>query len=494
MLPRSLLKRLQQLSFFDTFKHASTYFSGTLLVQALGVITLPIFTEFLEPSEYGIINVFTSYLMTFAVVLSLNLFAGAGRYFFETDKADFPAFMGTITLASVVVFMIQASLMLYYESQLATWMNLPVHLIKWLIGTTFFLIVINTFFQILVVTEKSKIYSTVLVIWQYSKFGLTVAGLILLTGDLYYTTDGWQSYTFMGKIVGEFIGTVVVACYAGWQLRNYISFHNLSWKHLNYSLRFSLPLLPIALSGYLLVSFDQWFINSSVGQTEAGQYAFAYKLGLLYFGLISALTSGANAKYYTFMNEKAYGEVARQVESMTKLLMLGGCFLMFFAVDIGTLLTSKDSYLNALPVAPIIVGGYVIHGIGIIYNRGIYFVKKNVYLTFVVFISAFLNIALNMYYIPQYGYLAAAYTTFFSYVFSVVLTIVITDYVLKLPRLPLGRILKYLVLLASVVAINYQFGEPDIGLHLGWMCFKGGLFAVMGTVLFYNQIKLFFTN
>lgn len=490
MLPRFWLKRLQQLSFFETFKHASTYFSGTLLVHALGVISVPIFTTFLEPDEYGIVNVFTSYLAAFVAVLSLNLHGSSARYFFEKSKMDFSSFMGTIMLSVSTSFIIQGSLIIGFAPTIATWVNLPTHLIKWLVLMSFFVIIINTFSQILIATEKSKQYSTIAVIWQCLKFGLTVVGLLLLTGDLYYNGKEWSSYTFMGKIVGEFIATGVIACYGIWYLRKYISFSGLSWEHLRYGLRFSLPLLPISLSSYLLTSFDQWFINSAVGQSEAGQYAFAYKIAMLYMGFITALMNGANTNYYSLMNNKQYDKVSQQVESMTKLLVLAGCFLIFFAIDVGNLLTTKVNYLDAMPIVPILIGGYIFHGIGNIYNRGIFFVKRNTYLSVIVISIGIINVVLNAYLIPLYDYKVAAYTTLFSYFLMVVFSILITVYVLKLPPLPLGRILKYVVLLGIVLAIYYLLGQPHLGLDPLQIVFKGSLWIVLGMALFYNKIAL----
>jgi O-antigen/teichoic acid export membrane protein len=188
------------------------------------------------------------------------------------------------------------------------------------------------------------------------------------------------------------------------------------------------------------------------------------------------------------MNNKEYRSVWQQVDSMTKLLVLGGCFLILFAIDAGTLLSSNQVFLEALPIAPVIVGAYVFYGISNFANRGIYFVKKNGYLAAIILLSGVVNILLNAYFIPLYDYKAAAYTTLASYFLMMVLSIILTTYILKLPPLPLGRILKYIVLLGGIVAVNYVFGQPNVGMHLGWICFKGGLFLALALLLYYNKI------
>lgn len=491
MLPRFWLKRLQQLSFFDTFKHASTYFSASLLIHALGILTLPIFTAYLTDAEYGLVNVFTSYVLVIAVLATLNLHWAVSRYYFEEGQTDFDAFFGTIFLGVTAIFMVLGGMMLYWEVVVADVLNLPVHLIKWLVGMAYLAIVFSLFTQLMVATQKSKKLGTVQVIWHYGRFVLTVLGLMYFVDTWYVTTEGEQSsYTYMGKIIGEFVGTALITAYAFRQIVRHMSFKNLRWRYIQYSLRFGLPLIPFALSNYILTSFDQWYILSEVGEAETGQYAFAYKIALLYVGLGTALIDGANPSYYAHMNKGEHEQVRQQVDSMTKLLVLGGGFLMFFAVDAGTLLSSNKDLLNALPLTPVIVAAYLFHGIGSFANRGIYFKKKNAYLATIILTSGVANILLNGYFIKQYGFGAAAYTTLASYILMMVLSLGVTTYILKLPPLPIGRILKYIVLLGAVLLIYYQWGQPYVGLDPLQIVFKGALWVALGVALFYNKIGL----
>jgi O-antigen/teichoic acid export membrane protein len=487
---KDTIAKLKQFSFFDTFKHASTYFSGTMLVHALGLLTLPIFTELLTTEEYGIINVFTTYVSVVAVLLSVNLHWAISRYYFEEDKKDFDSFLGSIFIAVTITFWTIGSVLLYFKEPIAAYINVPSTLVFFAMATAYLMIVYSFFDQIMIAKKESKKYIKVQVVWQYLKFACAVAGMLYLVDVFYWEGQEESSYTFMGKITGDFIATCAIVLYTSYQVYKYMSFKNLSFGHVKYALVYSLPLIPFALSNYILTSFDQWYIAAAVGQAEAGEYAFAYKIGMLYLGLGVALLNGAQPAYFKCMNENKHKEVWQQVDSMTKLLALGGGFLILFAVDAGTLLASNDVFLEALPMAPVIVGGYVFHGISSFYNRGIYYEKKNIYLAMIILTSGIINIFLNRHYIGIYGYQAAAYTTLLSYFVMMVLSIIVTTFILKLPPLPLGRIIKYIVLLGAVVGINYIVGEPNIGMHIGWIAFKMLLFAILGLVLFYNKIGL----
>lgn len=492
MAVRNILNQVKNFSFFDTFKHASTYFSATILVHMLGIVTLPIFTAYLTTDEYGIVNVFTSYITVVAVLLSLSLHSSIARYYFEEEKVDFKEFLGSIFISISLLFWTQGGIILLFKDKIATLINLPAHLIGWLIFTTYLIVVYSFYCQILVATKESKKYATLQVVWQYGKFGCTMLGLIYFS-NVFYVQEGVEtSYTFMGKIIGEWVGTFLLMLYVFIQLRQHISFKNLSLEHVKYALIYSIPLIPFALSNHILTSFDQWFINSTIGHAETGQYAFAYKIAMIYQGLVLALLNAARPSYYNSMNDKDYKKVREEVVSMTKLLVLGAGFLILFAVDAGTLLSSSPLFLEALPIAPVIVGAYVFYGVSSFANRGIFYVKKNSYLAAIVLTSGLINIFLNWYFIgvKGYTYQAAAYTTFVSYIIMMLFSIVTTKYILKLPPLPLGRILKYIVLLGIIIALNYLFGEPNIGLHIGWILFKGMLFVILSLLLFYDKLFL----
>ena len=492
MAVRNILNQLKKFSFFETFKHASNYFSGTILVHMLGIVTLPVFTAYLTLDEYGMVNVFTTYIAIVSVILSLSLHAAITRYYFEEDKVDFKEFLGTIFLTITCIFWTQGGLICFFREKIAGLINLPAHLILWLIFTTYLIVVYSFYCQILVATKESKKYATIQVVWQYGKFGFSMLGMIYFSNVMYLEGNVATSYTFMGKIMGECLGSFILMLYVLVQLRKHVSFGNLSFLHVKYALVYSIPLIPFALSSHILTSFDQLFINSTIGRSETGQYAFAYKIAMIYQGLVVALLNGARPSYYDYMNKKDYKGVREQVESMTKLLILGAGFLILFAVDAGTLLSSSTLFLEALPIAPVIIGAYVFYGVSSFANRGIFYIKKNSYLATIVLVSGLVNILLNLYFIKLKGYTyqAAAYTTLVSYITMMLLSIFVTKYILKLPPLPLVRILKYIVLLGIIVALNYILGEPNVGLHIGWILFKGVLLVILGLVLFYNKLGL----
>ena len=476
----NILGKLSSFSFFDSFKHASVYFLGTIMVQGLGIISLPVLTFFLTTEEYGIANVYLTYSAMASVLLSLNLEWAISRYFLEPD-ADKKGFMATI-ITAITIFFAASGLAIYiYREPISELLNLSPKLISWLLLFTYTNIFWLAYGYIKIIEKKSKNMVIAQVLVQYGKFGAAVFGI------WYLMTLGQEGY--MGKIIGEFIVNAFAMLVFIYLLWPYFDFKRMRWAHFIYAISYSLPLVPYALGGHLLTSFDQWYINSELGHEKAGLYSFAFKIGMLMYGLLVALQNASVVQYTEWMDAKEYKKVSTQVFSMHKLTILAGLFLILFSVDLGTLLAAKASFREAMNIVPIIVGAYIFNGIAWNYNRVFNYKKQNIYLTVILLTAAALNMYLNIQFVPTYGYQAAAYTTLFSYIIMALLAWLVSDYWLKIPALPLGKIMLTTAPLIFITIGFYILGWQSIGLNWGIISIKILVFGVFGLVLFYSTLR-----
>lgn len=472
-----MLHKLRSFSFFDALKHTSIYFLATILVQGLGIVSLPVFTYFMDGAEYGIANVYLSYVLVGAVLLSFNLHWSLARHYYESPDT-FKAFFSTIFVAVTAIYAFFALIIYAFASPIADAINLPVSTIGWMLVFIYTTILWGIFQQVGIAQKFSRQVTITQVVLHYLKFGVTVLCFFFMTVP-----------AFMGKIIGEWIAATIVSLYLLWQLRQYWELKTWEWAHLRYALTYSLPLIPYALGGYILASFDQWYINAYIGNDEAGLYSFAYKLGTLLLGLVTSLQSATEPDYYRQMNEKRYDDTRRQVLTAMRILLLGAVFLILFSLDMGALLSAKASFRASLHLVPPIVGGYVFYGLAVFHTRGINYIKKNLYLTVIVIFASILNIVLNAIYIPDYGYVAAAYTTLVAYIAMAAVAVLVTTYWLRLPALPLAAIGLYGIFSGAVIAVYYLLNLHLQALQWGALLIKLGLFALTAVVLFWGLLR-----
>ena len=100
------LEHIKQLSFYDTIRHGSVYMFSFVAIQALMVVSLPIFTKLLTPSDFGIYEVFNNTVRVLGIVLSLNLFNGFYRFYFE-KHLDKKSLMQFLFRTSMITFLLE---------------------------------------------------------------------------------------------------------------------------------------------------------------------------------------------------------------------------------------------------------------------------------------------------------------------------------------------------------------------------------------------------
>ncbi|MEM6724899.1 MAG: polysaccharide biosynthesis C-terminal domain-containing protein [Bacteroidota bacterium] len=176
-----------------------------------------------------------------------------------------------------------------------------------------------------------------------------------------------------------------------------------------------------------------------------------------------------------------------------KLLVLATFFLILFAPDLGKILSAKESFTTSLHLVPVLVVGYYFYGIHFLFARLINFSKQNIYLTAVVLLAGILNILLNTYAIPIYGYEAAAYTTLISFLLMVTGSWLTTRFILKLPQPPLGTIFSLTGMLAVFIALAYGLNSFEFNWLLV-MILEAVLFGLFSLLIFGDKIRSFLSD
>lgn len=221
-------------------------------------------------------------------------------------------------------------------------------------------------------------------------------------------------------------------------------------KFLNYG-------LPIMIAGLAYVvneNFDKIIIARLLGEETNGIYAACYKMGVFMTIYIMAFRMGAEPFFFN----QASKENAKSTYStiMTWFVILA-CFCMmtvtaytdFFA----SLLLKQDIYLQGLAIVPVILLANLM--LGVYNNLSIWYkltdrTKVGMYISI---LGAIFTIVALIFLLPRYGYMAAAYTTLFTYSFMA-----LSSYFLGKKYYPVPyNVSKILVYIAISTSISFSF-------------------------------------
>jgi O-antigen/teichoic acid export membrane protein len=169
----------------------------------------------------------------------------------------------------------------------------------------------------------------------------------------------------------------------------------------------------------LLSVGDRYMIAYFGDNAEVGIYSVNYNLVTQALALINSPFMIAIFPIITYQWAQGLGiEVRETLANMTDIYIQIGVAMIGGIAVVGRPLTElifgpefHDGYVVLLPVAI----GLVIYGTAVVGQKSIEMVERTDLMLRVAIVAAAANLLLNFLLIPRFGYIAAAYTTLFSY-------------------------------------------------------------------------------
>lgn len=438
---QTLKDKVQATEIFHLLMHARNYLSAEMATRAIGFISIPVFTRLYTTEDFGIVAVFLSYFAIFSILIALNSQAAVARYYFENTD-DFPEFVGTTVILVSAIVVVVAPFFFFFYHGISELIDLRGTLLAFLFAACLFDVFYKIYIQILVPQKRSKEAASITVLRGYTTFGLAVVLVYLLDHERY-----------RGQIWAIVITGFLLFVYFAVQIYRSSKFA-FRKRHLKYIANYSFPLIPYALSGVLLAQFDRIMINASIDSSAAGLYSLGYAIGMLIFLVDHAVQTAFTPYYFEMMDKSEFRKLDKTTGRLFSLVALAAVVLIFFAREIGEVLADK-SFHEGLKVVPLVVGGYIFYSIFFFYGRLIGYEKKTYYSSILIVTAGIVNIVLNAKFIPQYGYIAAAYTTLVSYFLLAFLTWLVAKYLITSRETPTFVIGKPLLLTIGCLGIYY---------------------------------------
>lgn len=431
---------------FALFNHSRRYLSSNLILKLLTLISVPILTRLLTPADYGVLALFNTAFTILAIIIGLNIQSAVYRYYFE-DKKDFSNFLGSNLSFLVIISGVWLVIGILISNAIAPIFQLSSNLFILAILVSICNVFVGLYLNNIMMKKDSKHYFNITTIKTVALTALTILLVYLATEQKY-----------MGGIIALLLVSILFAAYCGLKLFKEAKL-KFEFRHIKYSLLFSIPLLPQGLSGVVLSFFDRVIIGQLTNLTDVGLYDFAYKVGMIQLMVVSSVTAAWTPTFYEYLNNKQTGKIVALVKKQAKVVFILALALILFSREIVQILASPE-YYSALDIVPFIVFAYVFFFLYIIYSAYTFYRKKTLIYSVGAVISAGLNITLNYLLIPIYGYKIAAVTTLISYALLFFLHFFANKYILKEEVLDL-KTFKLLIPI-TVIILSYLLLERII--------------------------------
>lgn len=370
-----------------------------IITKSIGFLTTPLFTRILTKTEFGDYINFTTWMSIFLYITSLNLEASIirARFDHKDDMDSYVSSMTCLSIVSTIVFFIITMLFIRPIENL-------VSLNQTQICALFLYLFFYPAIQLYQTKErfeykyKSTVFITLLVVLGTSALSVV---LTLLMED---------------KLQGRIIGTVLPVCVIGLviQLIMLYKSKSIKIKYWKYALPFTLPFIPHLLSMYLLGSMDKVMIRQICGSEDLAVYGLAYTVGTI----VSLLVNSMNGAFSPWLGEQLNAKNYSRIRKVSVPYVAFFSFFAIMAVLISPevlLVLGGDGYSEARYVIPLVFAGCLMQFVYCMFVNVEQYHKRTIGMAIASIAAALFNYVTNYVFIRKYGYIAAAYTTFFSY-------------------------------------------------------------------------------
>ena len=398
------------------FNASIWYIIANCLGQGIMLLSSIVFTRIMSQEHFGLYTTYYSIVVLFAPFVGANLFIGLNNGYFDF-KEDRKNFRASILFLSSLIFIFVAIISIaftYFFNKVSN-KSLSIVILIFALFHSYSFFVITYYNNYANMENRYKIKSLLMMLPNILQ---VVFGILLI-----YCI---KSNSYYGRVIGSATGIFICAIilFIIMLAGNYNLWNT---KYYSYALKISVPSILSSISYIIMQQSDHIMITEFVGAEFTAVYGLVYWIGNILYAFLQA-TSGAFQSWAFHALDSGHFLSVKMIQKW---------YLFFFLIiSIGLLMVSPEvikilapsSYWDFRYIPPFLAGSCMLV-LNSFYSTVGEFYKKAGKVSLCVAAAALSNIVLNFIFIPKYGAIAAAYTSFVSYIFLVLLGRILIQFV-----------------------------------------------------------------
>lgn len=391
----------------NEYKKASAfYLIGSLFNKGFAFLTVPIFTRILSTTDYGIVTTYNSWISILSMVMGFAIHMGIRAAFIDYKEKidDFVSVTTTFTLlcGGVMCLFIGGGAYLLR-------INVDLTLIVLCLLQGLATALVQNYSMYLMMQYRYKFRTALMILPNLLSVGASVFAILFVV-----KTDLYMGRIVPTALINAAFGLITVALvYA----RSHVLYNR---EYLKYGLAISMPLVLHGIALNILSQSDRTMITWLADASQTGVYSLIYNFSMI----ATVITTSLDGVWVPWFTERLKNREIKSINDLAvdyiNLMTYAMVGVMFIGPEVVKILASSKYWEGISIIPPVVLANYIIFAYTLYVNIE-HFYKKTPYITVNTLIAAGSNLILNYIFIPLYGYVAAAYTTLFSYLLAFVL-------------------------------------------------------------------------
>jgi O-antigen/teichoic acid export membrane protein len=390
----------------ELLRHSAVYGLGSIVARIVGVLLLPLYTRYLSPSDYGLIETLVALSAVLTALVAQGMKSAFFRFYFDSAEPERRLLVIRTAFWYVLAASTSVTVLGIVLAPQVSWLLFRTHSHSTLVIAAFIGLWAALNYEQLTSLFRVEQRSSAYVVATLANVAITIGATVVLVVAFHKGP--------IGVLVGNFTGTLIV--YAALLLYSRhalgLQFDRKLYRAMN---RFGLPLVPSAVALWLTNFSDRFFLIKLTDAHEVGLYSIGVRVASALVLLLTAFRLAWPAFAYSIDDDR---EAQRTYSFVLTYVVYVCCWIALalglLAPWIVKLITTRAFYPAQNVVAPLAFGvaafgAYVVVQIGTGRARQ---TRSNWLVTGA---AAALNVALNFALIPTYGRMGAAIATVAAY-------------------------------------------------------------------------------
>lgn len=407
-------------------KNLPRYLTGSVLTAIIGMLMNKYYTQVFTPAEYGVLAMYMSFCLYLQNILTFTVDSAWQRCYFDYKDTKRSLFFGTILTFSLGTISMWLIILFVFSQQINSYLGDRIDLYY----ITIFIAIVAIYVKFVnLISYNENLSGLVLkqnLIQAMFNHGIS-AILIMILG-----------LGIMGRQVGQFFGYLGNAFFYTKELVKK-DMLNVKWAIDSDVVKSIKPFAVSSFSTIIITStigyMDKFILMQYHGATNVGVYSLGMLIGQGMNLVIEAVSISVFPTIISLLQEN-YQENIKKLKRFDQVwcgILIVVAIGVYLLREYLILIFANVSYLAASPVISLIVLGYVCGGCYKNVSNVLAYHNKVWFYPIIAGISAILSIGLNLWLIPKYSELGAAYAFFLgAYVYSLMVHIMGTPYYWKM--------------------------------------------------------------
>ena len=388
----------------DLIKEGGLYTIANLLTKGIGLLLIPFYTAYFTTADYGMIDILAVFGGIVSTLISLQLNQGMSRFIAdgETEDAQKRKIASTTIIIITFIYLGFGVFITFYPELFVDILSnpdtkVPIELIQYAIYATILSGILYLLGVYLRALRRVKEFT-------FLSFGFALINTLLMIYLILNLGLG---------IKGIYLSTIIISpvfiLITLYLLRKEIMFF-VGKKEFLLIFKFSVPLIPAALSYLLMNTIDRIYIKDMLSFDEAGIYGIAFKFSSIITIIITGFTMAMNPIVFeNHQKKESKKEIERIFQYFFVFGTIGLIVLSLFSYETLFIFTNSTFYPAAI-IMPVMYLSVLVTGLAM-FSPGINIAGKTTIGAIVIILTSALNLVLNYSFIIWFGLIGAAIST-----------------------------------------------------------------------------------